>query len=532
VDVQPNMLIYERMTDGIRGTYDPPPNDELINYTLRIGKKLPTSYHHAIFDREFLRNDFSKYYQCYPWWPDERALAWAERAFALRYQPFLFSYTMSEEEAILQMDMTKSPGFPLNKIYKTKREAWEREKELIKLVVSQIRRGQRICYTFLGVEYHDLFWLASPKGEFRPLSKIINADPSKRKTRVFLAGDFITQLISIMIYGNQNNQLLEAHKHNMWMLLGFSPFYCGWDRMTRRVLNGVANRILNCWDVKHMEASIREYFYSMIYRLRNQFIIRDDEEDNFFSFLFHQFCYSLTIDVDGYLTQMLGNNSSGGFNTLTDNCFALELAIYYSLAKRCQTFEEFLSKLDQHNVVILGDDSITPEHVDFNHLQDDLVEIGFQLEPEIRCVSIQNAVFLNSGFKMYRNLWLPVPNFDKIRANILFNFKKNSWRLAYVKCCAYRTLAWPYPEFRKEADAMCNYIRKYKKFELEAEELPSLTYFATVQTYLEPATLNFLWTGNERFSKPVGVVFNAALDRLVPGDISTFVDVLNFALDL
>jgi hypothetical protein len=534
-DTRECMLVYQPVTRGIHGEYFPPPNTDLIRKATEQHYRLPQDYHAAIFERQFLRNDYKKYYNTYPWFPDEQALVWAEKALRLRYQPFMMANVLSIEEAIKRIDKTKSPGFPWNTVYKTKQEVIDNELELVMSIIGMIQRREEIVFLFRGKEYRGLYWMASPKGEFRPLEKIINPDPTKRKTRTFLCSEIVTHIVNTALYGEQNDALLEAHRHNLWMQIGMSPFYGGWNRMIQ-YLRAKGCKKFNCWDFKHCEASLRENILKILYRIRDDCVLHDQESMALFDFAWMQNCYSLVIDVDGFLNQMFGNNPSGALNTLDDNCLAVELVIIYTLAKHCSSFDELMIKIESHNLTIMGDDTVIPDHEDFKDIQEDCIDLGFNLEPEILHVDIEHVVFLNSGVHLKNGVYYPKANFEKIRANIYYNFKKNSWRLAYVKCCAYRVLAWFYDKERNEAEELIRYIDKHHKNAMKNEQVPELTELSARAAYLPPSQIEFMWSGNE--SATVEAVFTQSVNNTVkrlpfyPHNTQSFCNLANFALDL
>jgi len=524
-------LVYHKVNLGIVGDCNYPPNTDLLCQARAFGAKIPTSFHQSVFESQLLRNDFRKYEKAYPWCPDLSALSLAEQALEIQYAPFLLSCTKTTEEALSQMDKTKSPGYPWNKKYQNKQKFIDNESVLIYDIIGLIEDDKPIVFEWEGRDYRDLYWMASPKGEFRPLEKLINSDPAKRKTRVFLAGETITHAINYRLYSNQNDKLLEAFRHNRWIQLGFTPFYGGWDKAARFLLNG-KNPLLakfDCWDAKHMEASVREQFFKRIYGIRDRGIIFEGKDFILRKFAYQQNCYSLVLDVDGYLIHLLGNNSSGGLNTLSDNCFAMELVILYTLAKKSSNLDDLMKKISQHNCLILGDDSVIPHHPDFCDLQSDAKELGFFLEPEALSVTIDGVVFCNNMFVYIDGMYLPKPNFEKIRTNIYFHFKKHSWRLAYIKVCAYRVLAWMFKEYRDEAEMLCRYILEKHGMEMVNEQNLDVSLHSARNAYLKPDQVDFMWRGNESFVEPF---CKRTLDPFCPVDSESLTNLLNFALSL
>jgi len=526
------MQVHHVVNRGIMGDNIMHPNTDLIGLARAHNYKLPFSFHPTIFDKTLLQNDFKKFTLAYNWCPDLEALSLASRAMQLLYQPFMYGSVKSIDEAWAQMDKTKSPGYPWNKVYKTKQQVIDNEGQLLRLIIADILAGRKPRFKFNGCDYDNLFYQTSPKGEFKPLEKIINPDPEKRKTRTFLCCDIVTHTLNYMVFAEQNDNLLHAHKNGRWMRLGMTPFYGGWDAEARYLMNSEAKRFFNCYDLKHCEASLKEQVLRLIYAMRFLVIIFGDEynPEILKNFIFNQTCYSYVIDVDGWLCMMFGCNPSGGFCTLSDNCFAVELTALYSLAKKYRTLPLLMEAVSKHNVSIMGDDSVFPVHSDFEDLVADASDLGFEYVPEALNVDIHNVVFLNNRFHMMSTgIFVPCANMDKIRANIYFHFKKRSWRLAYVKCCAYRVLAWNFPVYLREAEDLIQFIRKHFDHVMKCEGVPELTYHSAITAYLPAKQIDFMWFGNERFVRPICTLPSCSQ---CPRTWSSFVDLLSFALDL
>jgi len=112
---------------------------------------------------------------------------------------------------------------------------------------------------------------------------------------------------------------------------------------------------------------------------------------------------------------------------------------------------------------------------------------------------LSDARFLNAGFHHNGTVWLLKPNFEKIRASIFFLWKSRSWRLCYVKVCAYRQLVFPFPKFRDEADRLLHYILTKHGDDMRNENSMDnvLTYGSTRAALMSNEANEFLCTGFE-----------------------------------
>jgi len=461
-------------------------------------------YAPAIFDKQLLLNDYMKYVKSYLWCPDYEALRIASEAHREIRRSTMLSSVISVWEAISLMEVVASPGYPWNKYCKSKREALDKYLDLIVFIVLQLMKTGKVHYVLEGIEYNILYWQTSPKGEIRTVTKLINPDPTKRKTRVFVCGCIISQIVSMMLSYNQNQNILATNRE-MWIKLGFTPFYGGWDNMSRKILNkeDPKKKLFDCNDVGHMEACLKEYVQEHISRLRYEGLINmNDDYENMFRFNHQNKVYSYLIDPEGNLIMKFGCNSSGGFDTLSDNCLALEWMHLYNCAKEIRSVQGVIKFYNTENLAILGDDSIIPHIPIFQNLQQNSLEIGFELKPEKPTGVLKDCSFTNCGFELINGKWLPRPNFDKIRASIYYNFKNKSWRFAYAKVNAYYVLSYYFPLYHQEAIELQRWILMkkdniMKNFEGSLDD--KLTYEAALSTRLEDSQIEFMWTGNEAY---------------------------------
>lgn len=510
VDVLPGALVLCKLTDGIQGDFRKPQNEELMDMAEKSGYGLPMGYAPSLCARTLLNNDFQKFLKTYPWAPDETAWEMAQGVCYIMFARYMNGVVQSIMWAISQVEMSGSPGYPFNLAFATKLLAWADEhtrQAIIDCIMHIIKTGKYLL-RWRGKIYLHPTWKSSPKEENRPIDKLVHPDKDKRKTRVFMAGEFVTHIICIMLYGDQNNNLLNANQVT-WSKYGMSMFYGGWDNLARYILTSDGNiGMFDCNDFRHFEASLKEFVQCAIYKLRNRSLFCTEfnleELCRMQCFVIDSVVYSYVIDPNGWLMLMFGGNPSGGFNTLTDNVIASILCHVYLvvLNNPGKTVGEYVNMCEKHHLAIMGDDSVIPVHKDFARISQQLAPLGFTVSPERPSGPLEKCVFLNCGFaKNAKDFWFAVPNFDKIRSNIYFCFEQRSWRLAYVKACAYRTLCYMDKEHFKEANAIIEYILKKHGTEMRDSENKQmekrLSYHSAISQLLPLSQLQFMWTGLE-----------------------------------
>lgn len=496
----------KRITAGILGEHNVPTNQELLALTGDAGYSPPMGYYPSVFSRKMLMNDFQKNLNIYPWFPDEEALERATDAMELILRPHFHGAVRTFDDALANITKSTSPGYPWNKGYKTKGMLIEVVDEVafLRSCIVQILQTGKLDATWVckGISYHltHVYWQSSPKGEIRPIDKLLHPDPEKRKTRTFMCGDILSWFLGYMLYGDQNDAFLEMSRTSDWSAVGMSPFYGGWDRMAKFLIGPDGEECeMHCLDASHME-TFRDNIQTRIYRLRNKMIVNADAAvRNGMKFYANSIIYKYYITPDGWLIFVTGNNPSGGFNTLVDNTLALQLDYLYCLSVQSTSVTQILMKYHSIRAKMIGDDSIyakTPYLVDLINVS---TQIGFELKYEKNPCPLREAVFLNAGFVKQGGYWFMFPNFEKLRASVFYLWKSRSWRLAYVKVCAYRKLCYPFPKQRQEADLMLRYIREHHDSDMQREHSmdDKISYASTLTNLMSDKDNLFLLTGLE-----------------------------------
>jgi hypothetical protein len=460
---------------------------------------------------------------------------------------------LSLDEVISRVDRRTSPGYPWNLKWKTKGQALDEGLEIFRELIGQIMETGSIEYNFevrpgFVITLRHVYYMTSGKGELRTVDKLLAVDPKDRKTRTFMPGCLLLHLVSLMLYGDQNDKMLSMAGEREWSAVGMTPWYGGWNSMAtylssetekpisdsesktvteclRDVVDGEekevqahadSGRSFMCCDVKHMESSLNDAVQTNINATRNECLAwgndlmgRTPESKrciNMLTWYQEQSTQLYIIGVNGWLYFRTCVNPSGKLNTLMDNTLALMLVFLYVIACRVNSVAEVLAVYSRTPAKMMGDDSIVQYKPWLRDLITRARDMGFDFRLECPISPLADAVFLNAGFHWTGSMWLFRPNFDKIRASVLFLFKAKSWRLCYVKVCAYRQLCFPYPEYRAEADKMLGYIYRHHDDEMRGETAMDarITYESARAALMNDSENRFLCTGLERAG---GLVF-------------------------
>lgn len=536
LDAYDGAFIIKRQTRGIQGDFAPPYNLELIEQVEQQAKSgspgIPWGYGPAVFSKDMLCNDFEKNLKTYEWFPERDVLLLVEEAFTLICGRYMKGKIQTLEHVKRLIDRARSPGYPFNLRYKTKGDVMNCEYGwgFISTAVAQILDTGKVNMVFevrpgYEVKYCHCYFQTSGKGEMRTTDKLLHPDVNKRKTRTFMAGDFVCHCCSLMLYADQNDELLRMSQEKEWSAVGMSPWYGGWNQMARGLLGTISpdEAKFACEDVGHMEASVNDYFQTVIYRVRNAYLVnpyfKTQQVVNLMSWVFENSVYSYVLDVMGFLLLLIGKNKSGHFNTLTDNTLCLILVLLYrmvyymkhhsvsSLSDRAgrgfcvnlPSVQDVLKCYFETLLRAMGDDSIIANHDWVESTRGVARHLGFDIKLECPVGLLSEASFLNAGFHRTELVWFMRPNFDKLRASILFNWKSRSWRLTYVKVCAYRMLVFPFERYRVEADAMLDYILRHHDDDMrrEASMDSKITYYSALASRMSDKDNRWLVSGFE-----------------------------------
>lgn len=205
--------------------------------------------------------------------------------------------------------------------------------------------------------------------------------------------------------------------------------------------------------------------------------------------------------MDGDVCLKFGKNPSGSFNTLSDNTLALILIYLYTLASSCVSDEDLVKEYHKLALKCMGDDSIVEKSDRIKNFKEKAWELGFKMELEAPPGPLTQCSFLSSGFVYIKSFgkWVQSSNYGKVMANVYMNFKKRSWRYAYVKLCAARKLFWAFEDKRRDIDLLINFVNKNHYYDLknEVEHDKEITFHACISQYMPDSENRFLLLGDE-----------------------------------
>jgi hypothetical protein len=122
-----------------------------------------------------------------------------------------------------------------------------------------------------------------------------------------------------MLYGDQNDQMLNMAGEREWSAVGMTPWYGGWNSMAEYITSGSQvnpqDVLVVCTDVRHMEGSLNDCVQTDINAMRNENLAWGNELDtatvNMMTWYQEQSTQLYIIGVNGWLYFRTCVNPSG-----------------------------------------------------------------------------------------------------------------------------------------------------------------------------------------------------------------------------
>jgi hypothetical protein len=494
-----NILVTNhKITSGIQEKCSDYANDELYRLACQNDFDVPDGYALSQINRPMLMNDFVKFAKDRRWDPNPLAWNWSSQLTVEQCSPYLKGGVLSYSAAKARAERGKAPGYPFDKMFKNKGQVYDDpycDKMLWTIIHYLMLTPGAIVRT-----YHK----SSPKVEIRPLDKLMGSNP---KQRVFMCCEMLFYTVGIMLYGDQNDSFLKAWDTTNFSAVGVSLQYGQWHKLFEILTSGkpleeALRLVFHSFDISAMEATIRIPVFMSIYKMRFSNLVIPPHLQFYYMNLHNWFIsvlfYAFVIDPHGFLIVMFGGNPSGGFNTLTDNGYAQMHYKYYSIAKHCNTWSEFVDYVSKLRIKMVGDDCIEQDHPLIKYYIEDCKDLGVDVKYECDPGSITTQKFLNFKWVIDRNHGMMVPgaNLEKMLSNIFHHRKRNSWRLTYVKLQAIRFFTQIHPEIDFQIQYYIKYIENNHMKDMKEEKLDDvLTLRATLAQSLSLDQLQFMMYG-------------------------------------
>jgi len=351
------------------------------------------------------------------------------------------AFVKTYDEAVADLSLDKSPGFPYYYKYSTKGETLEKEGEVVKERVMGILNGVPVACNFALTQ----------KSELRPREKVLVG-----KTRIFMASDLHHLIASDMLFDRQNEILMDT--------LGQHPITVGISMPGPEYVSTILKlgTKVNDGDVDGCDLRFKLRIARSIRNLRKSFL-----PPNYATAVDHIYntVYCGTGVVLGNMYRLYGNKS-GWKNTSQDNSFMT----WYCLVIACfalyptRTFDEVM------NPLINGDDILVQMiNGDFKEVCTWLSQYGMYItaddftprRPEY-CVYLSHHVekrFVSTIGDFY----VAAGNLPKLLSSL--NWVRKNENLTFPECCVahlvgIRMCLFPWAlEFEAVDEILSEYLR-------------------------------------------------------------------------
>lgn len=411
-----------------------PPNPLMIDFYSEFRDSLPPlplTHVYAVGDSETELKSVAKYDKKYVHNPDGAAWAFARYVIHREYYPIMANAPeLTLDEALSQMAMNTSPGYPWSRIATSKRQLLDKY------------NAQGNVFTMLN-EYHESvkndtawrpIWTSSVKSEVRDTFKV--ADDN---LRTFTAAPFEHTTSLNRACGAQNNAFYNAGANfECWSRVGMSLFNQGWDRHIRE-LSSVQPENAMGWelDAKQFDSSLSAELLREIRDLRMA-CARDKTHANLINKLYYDIIHSLIVLMTGDVVEKHMGNPSGCGNTVVDNTIALHFILAYCFYRAVQqqklgfSFAQAHEYLRKHvSAALYGDDNTLIVHefirswFNARSIALHASELGITITADFWDERpVHELGFLSHGTVMTRaGVYMPVGNSPKLLASLLTGTK-------------------------------------------------------------------------------------------------------------
>ncbi|AER59752.1 polyprotein [Keunjorong mosaic virus] len=340
-------------------------------------------------------------------------------------------FVTDPDEILNSLNMKASVGA----LYKGKKKEYfesmtELEKEkLIRLSCERLFDGN------MGV------WNGSLKAELRPIEKL-----KENKTRTFTAAPIDTLLGAKVCVDDFNNRFYELNLRGPWTV-GMTKFYGGWNKLLQSLPVGW----VYCHaDGSRFDSSLTPYLINAIIHIRQFFMEDWWIGHHMLENLYTEVVYTPILTPDGTVVKKFKGNNSGQPSTVVDNTLMVILAVYYSVGRCLNNYDEFD---DIFKFFANGDDLIIAVRPDFEHVLDGMKEsfqeLGLSYDFSQRSFDKADLEFMSHRGLERDGMYIPKLDIERIVSILEWDRSTEISHRAEAICAA-MIEAWGYDELLQQ----------------------------------------------------------------------------------
>jgi hypothetical protein len=371
----------------------------------------------------------------YPWkHPNRDEEAW-KASKAWMYYEFYDSLSgvglTTNEEVIKVSDLTKSPGPMYTAEFMDKLSVYTSLEGQVELELYW-RESARPCGSF------SLF-SARMKDELRSLEKV-----EEKNTRVITVAPVTHYSMQQRLFKKQNDKLITT-RFKTTCAIGMSRYHGEWHRM----IEPFTDLDIASIDVKGLDTSIDPEEMMDIADMRAKALlsaVADDEVCQTAYRIYNSYYEQLNSLIqlpDGSVVLKKTAMPSGVLNTASDDTMTMTRRNFYAII-RClklgPSYTDYLRGREFMTLRVCGDDSligIKKNTIPFNEFKEAMSEASEIEVEEDHWVQLEQATFLAQKSKIYRGLYVPIPNRVKTWCSLMGN-QKGGLENTYQRACGIR----------------------------------------------------------------------------------------------
>lgn len=369
---------------------------------------------------------------------------------ARHFGPFMQgSRVLSYQEAEDALDKTTSCGVPFNKLFLSKQELLDSD------FAVEFRCYMERDWDALKDPLYTTIFGNALKEEIRPTEKI-----ARNSIRTFVPGAIDFTIHGTRLFKDMNDKFYAAHLKTA-SVVGFSPFYGGWDRLYRKLKRHARGFAL---DESEYDSSIRAFILWTIARFRYSCLRPEDQTPDNLLRLLHYYSNlinSVIMTAEGILVRKKGGNPSGSVNTITDNTLILFMLLTFAwiwLAPEGK--KDLRSFLSNVSMGLCGDDNTwtaSEEALKFFNARTIIpvwAKLGITTTTD--CMEprpVEELDFLSQHTVFVEGVAIPLPEREKLLTSLLYTEHPNNPTMTLVRAGAYLRVAWADKE-------LCAYLRE------------------------------------------------------------------------
>lgn len=324
---------------------------------------------------------------------------------------------LSHDEAMSKLpDLATSPGMPLRKAYKTKRE-----------VLEKFGDGYiKDFYDTLSISSRFL-WHVLPKDELLPREAV----ETRQKVRPIIGSPMEATVAYRRLCHDFNEQVASQDE---LFYLGKSRFRGDYNTMMQKFLGSVLEEV----DLKQCDASQSAASRWRLCELRCKYLDSEADKEKL-RVMYHNDIHAWMATWDGHIVRKTRGLTTGGFNTLTDNSLTiLHMLIYTALQEGVEASLGSVAKVIQ--AVVFGDDSLVTQNDILNTQTLTLraKELGYVLEASHLGRPLLQTQFIGCRTLEKDGVLFPYPDPQKTFSAICFCRKPASPARVLMRLAGHR----------------------------------------------------------------------------------------------